>query len=157
MKLLYICTHNACRSILAEVITRQLACGRIDVASAGSAPSGRVHPLTIKHLQLHGYHTDELKSQSWDEFEELSPDAVITVCDQAAGESCPLWLGSAIKVHWGLTDPTHLPNGDEQQITATFSSVIKTIESRINRLLTENIEAMDKAALQSLLIKLAEQ
>lgn len=135
MKILFLCTHNACRSILCEAIGRDLANGRFEVASAGSKPSGEVHRQTLRHLEKRSYPTANLHSKGFDDVADFKPDAVITVCDQAAQESCPIWLGSAIKAHWGLPDPT-------RQLSATkmdkmFREVIITIERRIKQLLTE--------------------
>ena len=98
MKVLYICTHNRCRSILSEAITNHFSEGKIMAKSAGSQPVGEVHPLSIKYLQEAGIATDGLRSQSWDEFEAFAPDLVVTVCDSAAGEACPLWFGKSLKV-----------------------------------------------------------
>jgi len=156
MNILFVCTHNACRSILAEAITRQLANGRLSARSAGSEPAGRVHPLTFKQLEQHHYRTEGLSSQSWEQaVQGCRPDIVITVCDRAAGESCPISLGSAVKGHWGLIDPTHLsaPSLNEDE---AFSFVIKTIETRIQQLLLEPFETLDKAALQQLINKISE-
>ena len=90
IKLLFICTHNRCRSILAEAITRHLADNRIIAASAGSTPQDTVHPLSIQFLQERGISTEGLRSQSWDEFEEFAPDAVLAMCDTAAAEALSL-------------------------------------------------------------------
>lgn len=89
MKILFLCTHNACRSVLSEVISRHLANGQLEVASAGSQPSGKVHPETLRHLQDRGYSTDNLHSKGFDDLADFKPDAVITVCDRAAKEPCP--------------------------------------------------------------------
>lgn len=134
MKLLFICTHNACRSIVAEAIGRERGAGRLTVASAGSAPRGEVHPLTLKHLVLQGYDTAGLASKSWDELAGFAPDAVITVCDNARGEACPAWFGDTLQVHWGLADPTAL-DGDEEVVGEAFSDLIALLEHRIDRLL----------------------
>ena len=97
MKLLFICTHNRCRSILSEAITNQRARGILTAASAGSAPVDAVHPLTLRFLQERGYDTAGLASQSWVDLEAFEPDRVITVCDTAAGEACPLWMSDVEK------------------------------------------------------------
>ena len=132
--ILYICTHNRCRSILSEAITRQKALGIITAQSAGSEPAGQVHPLTLRYLQEAGYNTQQLSSKSWDTLGEFIPDVVITVCDQAAGESCPLWLGTTPKLHWGLNDPSKLV-GSEAETRQAFKMTIFEIEQRVDHLI----------------------
>ncbi|MDF2178364.1 arsenate reductase ArsC [Aliiglaciecola sp. CAU 1673] len=153
MKILYICTHNRCRSILSEAVTNHLANGRIQARSAGSQPAGEVHPLTLKYLAEAGINTDGLESQSWDDFADFKPDLVITVCDSAAGESCPLWMGESLKMHWGLADPSKL-QGSEEDIAAAFHKVMDEIKSRVKGLLRLDLEHLQRAnlkhALQSL-------
>ncbi len=155
MKLLYLCTHNACRSILAEAITRRLSKGRIIVASAGSEPAGQVHPLTMHYLHAADYPTDGLNSKGWAEVKDFKPDVVITVCDQAAGESCPVWFGNATKVHWGLTDPSQI-KGSPADTAAAFASVINTLEVRINQLLSPTLDSLNKGELARLLEQIGE-
>lgn len=145
MKILYICTHNRCRSILSEAITNHRAAGALIARSAGSQPADEVHPLSLKYLAEAGIPTRGLKSQSWDEFEDFAPDVVITLCDSAAGESCPLWFGKAIKLHWGLEDPSKL-SGDESAIAEAFRQAIQTIEARVDALLTVAAMAADERA-----------
>ena len=111
MKLLFICTHNRCRSILAEAISNHLANGKIIARSAGSSPAGEVHPLSIQFLQEKGIATDHCQSQSCNDFADFEPDAVITLCDSAASEACPVWFGNAAQVHWGLRDPSKNSDG----------------------------------------------
>ncbi|CCU72168.1 arsenate reductase ArsC [Thalassolituus oleivorans] len=135
MKILYICTHNRCRSILSEAVTNHLSQGEIEARSAGSQPSGEVHPLSLKYLAEAGISTTGLKSQSWDEFEDFAPDLVVTVCDSAAGETCPVWFGKSLKVHWGLEDPSKL-DGTEEEKAAAFRHTIRLIEERVQALLT---------------------
>lgn len=151
MKILFICTHNRCRSILSEAIARQVGQGLLDVRSAGSAPIGAVHPLSIKYLEKSGFDCDGLQSQSWDEFEDFAPDVVITVCDTAAGESCPLWFGKAIKIHWGLQDPSKLEGSDEA-IEQAFLQCIDIIKQRSYALLevARKAPSVWSAALQEL-------
>ena len=134
MKILYICTHNRCRSILSEAITNHVASDKIIARSAGSQPSGVVHPLSLQYLTEAGIPTEGLISQSWDEFERFEPDVVVTVCDSAAGESCPVWFGKSVKVHWGLSDPSKLEGNDEQK-AAAFRACISEITERVNQLL----------------------
>ena len=136
LRTLFLCTHNACRSILSEAITNKLADEQIQAASAGSNPSGRVHPRTLHYLTQHNYPVSGLYSKSIDEMERFKPDIVVTVCDRAAKESCPIWLGPAMRVHWGLPDPSQV-DGSEQESEQAFNAVIATIETRISRLLRE--------------------
>ena len=131
MKLLFICTHNRCRSILCEAIANQRAEGVLRAASAGSAPVEAVHPLTLRYLEERGYETAGLMSQSWYDLNAFEPDRVITVCDTAAGEACPLWMGDVQKVHWGLLDPSRTEGSDEV-IRAAFMAVIDRIESKVD-------------------------
>ena len=155
MKFLFICTHNRCRSILSEAITNHLARGKITAYSAGSQPVGQVHPLSIKYLQAKGIATEDLKSQSWDEFEAVEPDVVITVCDSAANEQCPVWFGNTVKVHWGLPDPSKL-EGSEDEIKNAFFSVMDTIETRIKKVLALDLTHLSKSKLQSDLVGISE-
>ena len=141
MKILYICTHNRCRSILSEAITNHLAQGRIQARSAGSQPVGEVHPLSIQYLQEADIPTEGLVSQSWDELETFSPDVVVTVCDSAAGESCPMWFGKSVKVHWGLADPSKVEGSDDEKAQA-FRETIAEIQHRVTQLLTLETEHM---------------
>lgn len=130
MKVLYICTHNRCRSILSEAITNHLCAGLIEARSAGSQPAGEVHPSSLRFLEEAGIATSELQSQSWDEFENFDADVVITVCDSAAGESCPLWFGKSLKVHWGLADPSKL-SGSDSEVKQAFEATIAEIKNRV--------------------------
>ncbi|WP_230661366.1 arsenate reductase ArsC [Psychrobacter sp. I-STPA10] len=158
LKILFVCTHNRCRSILSEVISNQMAAGLIEAQSAGSDPADQVHPLTLEYLANNGYDISGLHSKSWQSLAgSFSPDVVITVCDQAAGERCPLWLGSVPKLHWGLADPSRLATASlavnaaqarqdrtseqqqryeqEQQIAHAFSRCMAAIESRVEQLI----------------------
>ncbi|MBU2979787.1 arsenate reductase ArsC [Alteromonas sp. C1M14] len=156
MKILFICTHNRCRSILSEAITNKIAGGVIDARSAGSQPVGEVHPLSVKYLQQTGYPTDSLKSQSWDEFEDFHADVVITVCDAAAGEACPVWFGKSIKVHWGLADPSKI-EGSEEDVKTAFLNTIKIIEQRATKLAKIATQDLDTASLKVALNDLGAQ
>ena len=153
MKILYICTHNRCRSILSEAITNHLSDGTIQAFSAGSQPAGEVHPLSLKYLTEKGISITGLQSQSWDDFEAEQPDIVVTVCDSAANEACPVWFGNTVKVHWGLPDPSKL-EGSEEQLRNAFFSVIDTIEQRVNALLALDLEPMTKTQRQTAIDKL---
>ena len=136
MKLLFICTHNRCRSILCEAIASQRGAGFLEAASAGSAPVDAVHPLTLRYLEERGYQTAGLRSQSWHELEAFDPDRVVTVCDSAAGEACPLWMGEVEKIHWSLPDPSRV-EGDEEAVRSAFVAVIDRIENKVDEWLRE--------------------
>ncbi|OOV85985.1 arsenate reductase ArsC [Oceanospirillum linum] len=153
MNILYICTHNRCRSILSEAITNQIAGGRITAKSAGSQPSGEVHPLSIQYLKEAGISVSGLQSQSWDDLEAFKPDLVVTVCDSAAREACPVWFGDAVKVHWGLADPSRVEGRDEEKATA-FRACIAEITARVNKLLLLADKGLTGEALKAGLIDL---
>jgi protein-tyrosine-phosphatase len=153
MKVLYICTHNRCRSILSEAITNYLSGDTLQARSAGSQPSGEVHPLSLKYLAEQNISIEGLTSQSWDEFENFSPDLVVTVCDSAAGESCPIWFGKSLKMHWGLEDPSKLASTDEEKAQA-FRNTIDIIKQRVEQLANLAHLATDKTALQQALKEL---
>jgi arsenate reductase len=142
MKLLFICTHNRCRSILAEAVTNFYGQGVLTAKSAGSQPAGEVHPLTLKYLDEFGIPTAGLCSQSWDVHESWEPNIVITVCDSAAGEPCPLWFGQCAKVHWGLADPSRMA-GEESAIRNAFVETIATLKNRIEKLTKFEIAKLD--------------
>ena len=150
LKILYICTHNRCRSILSEAITNHYADGKIIAKSAGSQPVGEVHPLSIKYLQEAGISTDGLISQSWDEFEAFAPDLVITVCDSVASETCPVWFGKSLKMHLGLVDPSKLQGSDEE-LTQAFRNTIEQIKQRVKQLAALEVDVQDKQALKQTL------
>ena len=148
MKILFICTHNRCRSILAEALTRHMSEGRIDARSAGSQPAGVVFPGTLKYLESQNISTEGLVSQSWDDHEAFAPDVVITVCDSAAGETCPVWFGNAARVHWGLPDPSKLPTEDMQQ--DMFKEVGRMMQQRLSLLASTSLdEFTDKKSLET--------
>jgi len=136
VKLLFVCTHNRCRSILCEAIASQRGAGALEAASAGSAPVEAVHPLTLRYLEERGYQTAGLQSQSWHDQKAFEPDRVVTVCDSAAGEVCPLWMGEVEKHHWGLPDPSRV-EGDEAAIRSAFMTVIDRIEDKVDEWLRE--------------------
>lgn len=151
MRILYVCTHNRCRSILCEALTNALSGGRISASSAGSEPAGKVHPQTLKHLAARGIDTSSLHSQSWDVFAGEAFDAVITVCDSAAQEDCPLWGGTAIRVHWGLLDPSRLADTPDA-MDAAFNAVIAQIETRVRRMLALEVETLRGETLRDALL-----
>ena len=155
MKVLFVCTHNRCRSIMAEAICNYYSGGKLEARSAGSEPAGEVHPLSLKYLQQRSIPVEGLKSQSWDEFEEWAPEVVITLCDSAAAETCPVWMDDAVQVHWGVSDPS-LTQGSEQEVEQAFDDVIYTLEQRIHRVLDARLTALIPAHLKIYLESLAE-
>ena len=124
--------------------------------SAGSQPVGEVHPLSIKYLEEADIDAQGLTSQSWDEFEDFAPDIVVTVCDSAAGEICPVWFGKSLKVHWGLADPSKL-TGDEEQIAQAFRATIAEIKQRVEQLMAIEVAIENKEAFKAELVKLGAQ
>lgn len=156
MNILFVCTHNRCRSIIAEAVTRQLTSDNIQVASAGSQPSGEVHPLSLRYLKAKGFATNRLHSKSWDQLAGFTPTVVITVCDSAAQEACPLWLGDAIKIHWGLNDPSKL-SGDDRVTKDAFFVLIGILQKRIQKLSAYDFDAMSKAEIKTCLENIAEE
>jgi arsenate reductase len=156
MKILYICTHNRCRSILSEAITNQIAGDVIEARSAGSQPVGEVHPLSLKYLEQKRYAINGLQSQSWDDYEYFKPDVVVTVCDSAAGEACPLYFGNSLKVHWGLSDPSKI-DGDEAQIEQAFLACIDEIVERVQKLKNMAAQQLERDALKAALAEIGAQ
>ncbi|HXU94241.1 MAG TPA: arsenate reductase ArsC [Gallionella sp.] len=151
---LVLCTGNSARSILGEVLFNVLGKGKFKAYSAGSKPAGRVNPGALEWLQGQGYSTDGLRSKSWDEFAAPSApefDFIFTVCDNAAGETCPVWLGHPATAHWGIPDPAHV-EGDEAR-RAAFKKAAEQLARRIQLFMSLPIEKMDKLALKE---KLAE-
>ena len=134
--LLFICTHNRCRSVLAEVIANARFDGFYSAFSAGSQPAGQIHPLTLEFLSARGLPTGGLRSQSWDDFADQEFDLVVTVCDSAANEACPLWMSDAPRAHWGMPDPSRA-TGDEAAIEAAFYTVMDALESQLAALKRE--------------------
>ena len=130
LKILFICTHNRCRSILAEAIANHVSEGYVVAASAGSEPAGYVHPLTLQSLHFHGIPATELRSKSWDELLTFAPHFVITVCDNAAAEPCPLWLGKTRPLHWAIADPSVLAK-DEAACRNAFDQTIAILFARL--------------------------
>ncbi|MEL7447957.1 MAG: arsenate reductase ArsC [Pseudomonadota bacterium] len=162
MRVLFVCTHNRCRSVLGEVIGRRvgqdtgqdIGKSKLETASAGSQPAGSVHPETLRQLAARGYATDGLRSNGLDEAEAFSPQVVVTVCDNAAKEACPVWLGDdAITVHWGLPDPTRADSQDEMD--RGFDDVIATLERRLHSLTAQPLDELDRPQLQQLFTELA--
>lgn len=129
MKVLFMCTANSCRSILSEAMFNHLAPAGFEAISSGSFPKGQVLPRSLSTLQAAGISVEGLYSKGNDAFEGSPPDIVITVCDNAAGEACPVYFGLAVKAHWGLQDPSHI-RGDEAQVDAAFKATLDIIAAR---------------------------
>ncbi|HEV7608429.1 MAG TPA: arsenate reductase ArsC [Steroidobacteraceae bacterium] len=147
---LILCTGNSARSILGEALVNHLGGGRFVGYSAGSAPKGRVHPLALELLDAMTLQTTGLRSKSWNEFSmaDAPPlDFVFTVCDNAAGESCPIWPGGPIKAHWGIADPATV-EGSEADKRSAFLTAFRELERRITALTALPIEKLDRATLQ---------
>ncbi len=148
---LVLCTANSARSILAEALLARLGAGRFNAFSAGSSPRGTVNPDALALLEDLGHDVSALRSKSWDEF--AGPDApamdiVITVCDNAAGESCPLWPGAPLKAHWGIADPASA-GGDAEARRKAFKHAYDLLEQRIGALCALDPDAMERPALQA--------
>jgi len=153
MNVLFLCTGNSARSILAEAITNSLSVskGRFRAYSAGSHPKGSVHRLALELLRQLRIPTAGLRSKSWDEFAEREAavmDFVITVCDQAAGEVCPFWPGQPMTAHWGMPDPAAI-EGTEDEKRRAFSDTANMLRRRIELLANLPLDKLDRLSLQS--------
>lgn len=149
--LLFLCTGNSARSILAEALANQMAKGRFHAYSAGSHPRGRVHPMALQVLEEAGIATDGLRSKPWDEFatpEAPQMDLIITVCDKAAGEACPLWPGHPVTAHWGIEDPASVA-GSQEQVHKAFGKALQLLQHRLSLLMALKPEALDRLALET--------
>jgi len=129
MNVLFLCTGNSCRSILAEATFNHLAPPDWRAMSAGSQPTGQVHPRSLALLEREGIATAGLHSKSWENLPQ-TPDIVVTVCSSAAGETCPAYLGPVLRTHWGVEDPAHA-RGTDAEIDAAFVSAYRTLRARI--------------------------
>lgn len=129
-KVLVLCTGNSCRSVIAEGLINHLGKGRYTAASAGSQPAGYVHPKSIEILKRHSIEMGEARSKSWDEFTNTEIDLVITVCDEAANETCPAFLGNFKKLHWSTPDPAKAL-GTEIEIDTAFDAAYQLLKNRI--------------------------
>lgn len=155
---LFLCTHNSARSVIAECVLNELGKGRFKGYSAGSQPSGRVNPHAIQMLSQLGYDISNVRSKSWNDFAQ--PDApkmdfVFTVCDDAANETCPYWPGQPMSAHWGLPDPSRT-EGSEAQIRAAFADTHRMLYQRIGIFVNLPLTALDAMSLKAKLDAIGE-
>jgi len=141
MNVLFLCTGNSCRSILGEATFNHLAPQGWRAMSAGSQPTGKVHPRSLALLAREGIATEGCSSKSWDDL-PATPDIVITVCASAAGETCPAYLGPVLRTHWGVADPAHA-TGTAQEIDAAFMQAYRTLRNRIEAFLALPLAALE--------------
>ncbi len=149
LNVLFLCTGNTARSVLAEGILRKDGAGAFNAYSAGSQPKGVVNPFALKVLQAYGYPTDGFRSKTWDEFAAPGAptmDFIFTVCDSAAGEACPVWLGRPATAHWGISDPAAVEGTDIEKETA-FTAAFKQLRNRISAFTSLPLASLDAAAL----------
>lgn len=147
---LFLCTGNSARSIMAECSLRRWGKGRFNAFSAGSHPRGEIHPMTMEVLRQLNFDSTGLRSKSWDEFarSDSAPlDFVFTVCDKAAGEACPLWPGQPMTAHWGVEDPAVLAGSPDTQLRL-FHRVYMELDARIRIFISLRLDDLDKLALQ---------
>lgn len=155
MNVLFLCTGNSCRSILGEATFNHLAPAGWRAMSAGSKPTGQVHPRSLALLAREGIATEGYFSKSWDDL-PATPDIVITVCASAAGETCPAYLGPVLRTHWGVEDPAHA-TGTDAEIDASFMQAYRILRARIEAFFTLPLETLqgDKTVLKAEMDKIA--
>ncbi|SNS68124.1 protein tyrosine phosphatase [Noviherbaspirillum humi] len=148
--ILFLCTANSARSIMAEALATTMSQGRFKGFSAGSKPGGKVNPFAIEQVRKTGYPVDDLRSKSWEEFAAPGAprmDLIITVCDNAAGEACPVWPGHPVTAHWGFEDPAAVQGTNDVKRDA-FERIFRQIGARMNVLVSLPLHALDRQALQ---------
>ena len=156
---LFLCTGNSARSILAESYLKSIGGGRFQAYSAGSHPTGKVNPFALQLLERNRIPTEGLRSKAWDEFAkpEAPPmDIIITVCDQAAGEMCPVWPGRPITAHWGVEDPA-AEKGDDKTKHAAFMRAFSVLQKRIVLLVNLRLESLDRLAAEQRLAQIGKE
>ena len=155
---LFLCTGNSARSVIAESILNQDGLGRFRAFSAGSHPKGAVHPLALKVLEDYGYPTEGLRSKPWDEFARADApalDFVFTVCDNAAGEVCPVWPGQPMTAHWGIEDPA-AAEGTHIERLAAFVAAFRHLKNRITAFAALPVASLDRVSLQARLTEIGQ-
>ena len=153
---LFLCTGNSARSVMAEAVLNSLGQGRFKAFSAGSFPAGKVNPFAEQLLRSKGFETAHFRSKSWDEFAAPGApamDFIFTVCDNAAGETCPLWPGHPASAHWGFEDPAAFVGPDDEKLKV-FERVFQEISARIRLFLALPLETLDPKALKQALDKI---
>ena len=154
---LFLCTGNSARSLMAEALINHWGKGRFTGYSAGSMPKGAPHPYTLDLLAKAGLPTDGLRSKSWDEFAQPGTpvlDFVFTVCDSAAAETCPIWPGQPMTAHWGITDPAAV-DGTEEEKRKAFRTALRELENRIKIFISLRVEGLDRLVLKQHLDKIS--
>jgi len=150
LRVLFLCTGNSARSIMAEAIMNRVGAGKFRAYSAGSMPKGAVHPCTLEILRRDNFVADGFRSKSWEEFAESDApqlDFVFTVCDNAAEEVCPIWPGQPMTAHWGVPDPA-AATGNAAEIMLTFANTFRMLSNRINLFVNLPLESLDRLSLQ---------
>ncbi len=148
---LFLCTHNSARSVMAEAIMNKIGAGKFVAYSAGSQPRGAINPNTLKLLKGLGYDTSDFRSKSWDEFAKPGApeiDFIFTVCDDAAGEVCPVWPGKPLTAHWGVADPS-AAKGSEIEIARAFQEAYRLLYRRIELFAALPIRGLDTMTLKA--------
>jgi len=149
--ILVLCTGNSARSIIGEALFNTMGAGRFKAYSAGSHPTGKVNPFAIGLVQELGYPVENLRSKSWDEFAAPGApelDFVVTVCDKAAGEMCPLWPGQPVTAHWGFPDPAAVEGTDEEKRSA-FAGTLRQMRNRVQLFLSLPLETLNRLAIEN--------
>jgi arsenate reductase len=154
-KVLFLCTGNSCRSIMAEGLLAHLGKGHFHSFSAGSAPTGKVHPMSLQALRRHGLAAMGFESKAWDHFRDVDLDIVVTVCDNAAGETCPIFPGDPVKGHWSTPDPAHF-QGTPKEVEAEFDRVFGILERRVKAMVELPLETLDRETLRRRLNEIGE-
>jgi arsenate reductase len=161
LNVLFLCTGNSARSILAESLLNRLGAGKFRAFSAGSMPAGKVNPHAVRLLRKMNFETDHLRSKNWSEFARAdNPDApdldfVFTVCDNAAGETCPIWPGQPMTAHWGVEDPAAVTGNDMQRLAA-FVATARQLKNRITAFAALPVASLDRISLQARLTEIGQ-